>query len=563
MKIVNFTNDYILLNFDESFNNDKDAFLSSKSFNVVFKNYYKYLKDNKHSLLLLLKGLTPDFIIEIYCQLVKYELKTVVRRNEKFTLDHALPLYEFTEGFFDYWRKLLRYGLLESLLSVDDKLTTYHKEFNDLILSTFRIITQKLRGESYSVNYEHAVGLNASMQIVKHKLPNIKPYSVINGIPFVTQIVSSTPQTINTKSNTPLSSFKPLTFSYNPLSHVKLSKSHFIAFPFMVGSLLAFIYIHRDYLHHGVMLSNLFTLIHPTKLVDQKPNLVFIFGVEEDLYDGKFYHDTQNDVYLAFLQNNAKNDYFGNLKNMILTLHNIYMINHDYLPVRGTMVQITLNSNKVHNVLLYGDNESGKSETLSALYSIANDEIKDIKTIFEDMGTLKLLEDKIVANGTERGAFLNLDQAGQGYAYTVLDKAIIVNPTLPEPKLVLPIISHEFITKNHTVDILLYVNNYDDKEGISAFKTANDAMKVFKKGTRKIKGINGEKALVSTYLVNPYGPLQYMKQTDILLPKYFNALKTNNVYVGEIYTKISLTGEELRGPRNAALTLLKLIKDKE
>ena len=77
-----------------------------------------------------------------------------------------------------------------------------------------------------------------------------------------------------------------------------------------------------------------------------------------------------------------KNDYFGYLKKMLLTLHNVYMINNGMLPIHGAMVKITLDNNKTKNVCIIGDSGAGKSETLEALRVVGGDIVKKYGNYF-------------------------------------------------------------------------------------------------------------------------------------------------------------------------------------
>ena len=65
--------------------------------------------------------------------------------------------------------------------------------------------------------------------------------------------------------------------------------------------------------------------------------------------------------------------------------------------------------------------------------------------------------------------------------------------------------------------------------------------------------------ITKTYFANPFGPMQRSAQTDVLIHSYFNLLFKNGINVGEVYTKLAVPNEELRGPSNAAIALLKLI----
>ena len=560
MKTLHFNDDYALLYLDGVDLKDKEIILKSKGFLLIFKRYFKTLKEKDSVILRALKGLSVELITSFYMDLLRYELKTVIRRQEKITKDHVLPLYELTEGFYDYWRKFERYAFLNGDKNGVDDLLKLNHDFNEVVLVTYRTISQKLLGDHFHVYRQLPAGISAAMLYRSHKLTNLKDYKVIDGIPFITKMVTSPPFIIHSKSNTRKGTFNPLTFSYNPISKLKLDKNDFVAFPLYVGPLLAFVYIHRNFLHHGIALSNLFEFADYSAFKDAKPNLIYVFGVEEEMFDNKFYHDTVNDIYLGFVMKSDDNDYFGYLKKMLLTLHNLYMINHDYLPIHGAMVEITLKPNLKKNVVIVGDSGAGKSETLEALRQIGSNDIKDIKVIFDDMGTFKLMGDDVVANGTETGAFVRLDDLEQGYAYEIMDRALFLNPALVNSRVVIPLSRYQYIIKDHKIDMVLYANNYEEKTGLRIFKKPEEAMSVFKKGVRMAKGTTSEVGMTQTYFANPFGPLQMRAKTDLLIPNYFKALHASGVILGEIYTNLAVPNEERRGPSNAAVALLKCLE---
>jgi hypothetical protein len=63
---------------------------------------------------------------------------------------------------------------------------------------------------------------------------------------------------------------------------------------------------------------------------------------------------------LGFVSRLDKNDYFGYLKKMLLTLHNLAMIDQKKLPIHGAMVSIVLNNDETKNIVVVGDSGAGK-----------------------------------------------------------------------------------------------------------------------------------------------------------------------------------------------------------
>ena len=289
---------------------------------------------------------------------------------------------------------------------------------------------------------------------------------------------------------------------------------------------------------------------------NKSPDIIYIYGIKENEYDCKYYYDEVDNIYFGFVSRYDKNDYFGYLKKMLLTLHNLYMINHNCLPLHGAMVSVHLFNNKKKNIILIGDSGAGKSETLEALRIIGKDSIKQMKVIFDDMGTLSFYDNKVVATGTEIGAFVRLDDLDAGYAYQEMDLAIFLNPNQKNARVIIPISQYNYIIQYHKIDLFLYANNYDNKNDLVCFGSLDEALNIFKKGLRQAKGTTNEIGLVSSYFANPFGPLQEKAKTEILLEKYFKALSEQKVIIGEIYTKLALPNYEVLGPKEAAQNLL-------
>ena len=70
---------------------------------------------------------------------------------------------------------------------------------------------------------------------------------------------------------------------------------------------------------------------------------------------------------------------------MLLTLHNVYSIDENKLPIHCSMVNILLKNGIQKNIIVVGDSGAVKSETLEALRVIGEDDIKDMRVVFDDM----------------------------------------------------------------------------------------------------------------------------------------------------------------------------------
>ena len=199
--------------------------------------------------------------------------------------------------------------------------------------------------------------------------------------------------------------------------------------------MLIYIYFHEKFFELGFSLCNLFELAHDEDLA-RPPDGVYAFGVPGDVLDHLadfptiFYDDQNHNMLVAAVPNRDELGYFGYLKKMVLTLHNIIMMKREAWPFHGALVKIVLKNQKEATLLIIGDTGAGKSETLEAFRILGDEYLTETKIIADDMGSLKIgASGEIVGYGTEIGAFIRLDDLQPGYAFGQLDRTIIMCPS--------------------------------------------------------------------------------------------------------------------------------------
>lgn len=564
MKKFHLTDEYVLMNFDSSEIDSKVSIINSWHFQNVLRQFYTRLQKEDHEILKQLGYPTTQELLGFYRLLITHNFDQASQIDPnliKFRTKRR-PLLHFTNMFYDHWRALNRFGMMRSSMAHPQsakypEMIAATEVFSENIIALYRSITETILGRPHTVYRQLPAGTNASLLYATYRLNLEEGYENLYRIPLITTVATQPPFIVYTKSNIREGVFEEI--DHNPINYLSIDNTHYYIFPLLVGDLLAFCYIHRDLLHQGIGLTNLFEIASPDYCKNAKPDLIFLYGIREDEFDCKFHHDKENDVYIGFVSRAAKNDYFGYLKKMVLTLHNVAMINRGNLPVHGAMVRIDLNNNKRRNVVIIGDSGAGKSETLEALRVIGKDYIKSMEVVFDDMGVFSINNKVVSGSGTEIGAFVRLDDLDAGYAYEEFDRAIFMNPDQTNARLIMPLSSYEFISTKHPIHLVLYANNYEDKEGLRLFDNVDEALDVFKAGRRRAKGTTSEKGLVESYFANPFGPLQRKEQTEVLLENYFNLLDQRGVLLGELYTKLALPGFETSGPQLASEILLQYL----
>lgn len=567
MKRFHLTDHYALINFNAVLCDSEVHIVSSKSFEMVLSQYIRKLRKNKDLLVQDFKGIRIQMIHDAYKLLLIYDYLDVDKKNPALMplLAKRSAFYRFTESFYDYWRKLERIGMVignkrfphesnaQSLINTADS-------FNQKILYLYRTVTQNILGRNFYTFRQLPAGVNANIVLIPYKYSTNPSYHNLQNVHFIQEVLTRPPFIIYSKSNKREGFFKEI--FENPLDKIQINRLHYLVYPIKVGKLLAFVYIHRDFIHHGIALSNLFEAASFSDYEHRKPDLLYVYGVKEDAFDCSYYKDLKEGIYIGVVSRLDKNDYFGYMKKMLLTLYNIHSIDHKRLPIHGAMVKVSLNNGIEKNIVVMGDSGAGKSETLEALRTIGKEYIRDMRIIFDDMGTFYLKNKRIYATGTEIGAFVRLDDLDAGYAYQEMDRAIFLNPHQTNARIILPVSPYDFVVKDHLVDLLFYANNYlDTEDGLHYFTDIKEALRVFKEGKRFAKGTTSEVGLVESYFANPFGPVQQRADTDILIDQMFKVLYQQKIKVGELYTRLAIKGKAMDGPVEAAKKLLKLLAE--
>lgn len=510
-----------------------------------------------------------DAAIEVFKLLTVFNIDEVVAVDNKYSIffeDKDLFI-EVTELLFAYWKKLERYTIVrnnrlgEGLQNV--RFIQANDMFNDLILSTGRRIQATVNGRESRIFRQSTAGANAGLTLNDVNWNCPIEYKGLTAIPFISTVVFHPPYISYTKRNTRDGIFQE--HQQNPIENIVLNEDDWFVFPAKVGSMLTFVYFHKDFMVHGVGLSNLFEIATETEYIGKKPDMIYVFGYPDGHEEKRtfYYKDKKNDILIGYANYCDDIDYFGYMKKMLLTLHNVKQIENKRLPIHGAMVNIVLRNGKESNIIIMGDSGAGKSESLEAFRTLNENYIRHMRVIFDDMGYLKKEDDgTIKAYGTEIGAFVRVDDLDPAYAFAQLDRGVYTNMDKVNARVTIPISTYEIISRGYPIDYFLYANNYNEaNKKILIYDDLDKAIPIFEDGARKAKGTTTEKGLVKSYFANPFGPVQEREATEKLVRMYFKEMKDAGVKIGEIHTSLAIDGKAKDGPREAAEELFSLINE--
>ena len=540
----------VMLNFTAKYCTSSDELLSSSGFRKILNSYVLKITKKDTEVYKLLKALAGDKditeeVTHLFKLLIVFDTDSIEKldvKYERFFADKDLVV-EFIEELYSYWRKFERYAIIrnkkfEAGLQNANFFNSMNN-FTNLVLATYRKIEETVMKTKHRVYRQLPAGANLGI-IVSNVNWNIpKEYYALEKVNFINSVILQPPFITYPKQNTRKGIFKEV--NENPIEGMYLNSEDWLCYPAKVGSLLAFIYFNKDFMAQGVTLANLFELAQEEEYANKKPDIVFVYGARD--FDPKmktlFYNDKINDIMVGYINYSEDIDYFGYVKKMTLTLHNLKMIEQGGLPIHGAMVNVTMKTGDNFNIVIMGDSGAGKSESLEAFRVLSEEYVKEMKVIFDDMGVLKIKDGKILGYGTEVGAFVRLDDLDSGYAYKQMDRSIFMNPNKVNARVVIPISSYATIMNGYPIEYFLYANNYEEGEELAFFKTPEEAKEVFVAGKRMAKGTTSEKGIVTSYFANPFGPVQKQKETDVLISKISKRIYKiiNEEFGGELNEK--------------------------
>lgn len=491
-----------------------------------------YLQSRGHNESLEFENLSAEEYIEV----IKHIMSDHFDDLQRFSRGEIL---QSIEDLYSFYRSFLRISVLNLHDSdmIAKNFMMIDNQFNDLVLLFYRTIEEKLQGHSNQTYRQVSAGSSACVLTQSHQWPAPKEYEALQSIRFIDSLMLRPPMMMTTPSNKRQGVFSSST--NNPINNFNPSSDEWYCFPAKIGESLAYIYFHQDYFVSGISLANLFELADAKTVDGRKPDLILLFGVPET-EDGSchYYHDEANDLWVGEVPYNDQTTYFGYMKKMCLTLHNLHMIEENRLPIHGSMVKIKFANGKTKTVVFFGDSGAGKSESIEALQEVANDQIIRIETIFDDMGSFTLEGDNLYAQGTEIGAFVRLDDLSSAVAFNNMDRGIYLNPAQKNARVIIPADSYENVIAHHKIDMYVYANNYDDAIGIHRFDDQEEAKETFISGKRKALGTTDETGMSTTFFANPFGPVQQEAKTRPIIDQVFEHLFEHKIFVGEIYTHL-------------------------
>jgi hypothetical protein len=559
-----------------------EELLSSPLFLELLERYCAELERSDSYLLALFKNRKPDrnardmlaLTLQHLAKLPADAVTKLVEGAAVFFKNSAL-FADFIEQLYNYWRSYDRFILCDSEGNRLDKrpYRTFNltiEKLTDLIRGAYRDTIENITKTHPRIYRQTTAAAEIAAISLPRKLDLPADLSTrLSDISVIRQILINPPLILNPPMNKRTGRF--IKVDSNPLADIDFADDEWLCYPARVGHLIILIYFHATFFELGFSLCNLFELADDDEL-RTTPDAVYAFGVPEGALDHLadfptvFYENPASGMLIAAASRGDAFGYFGYLKKMVLTLHNIKIMRSGSFPFHGAFVKILLAGGKEKNILIIGDTGAGKSETLEAFRTIGSNALKGMFIIADDMGSIEIdATGALRGYGTETGAFLRLDDLQPGYAFGQIDRSIIMSPSQTNARIVMPVTTIDMVTSGHSVDMILYANNYEqvdeDHPIIERFEKVEQAFNVFREGTVMSKGTTTSTGIVHSYFANIFGPPQYKDLHDEIALNYFSSFFKHGIFVGQMRTRLGIAGYETCGPEDAARALLDSLQD--
>ncbi len=538
------TDDIAIINFDLTCPETKSGLLKTPGFRELTLKYLDYLKLRDPDIYeWALAGGSAEAAVTDLLKLMRTAVVFEASEIDNKYLDGTDNMLTFVEFYFDFWKARDRYSVSTSNVSNAGSTEYVDRDhaFNELVRNTFRTLEQSLMGKRIRVFRQQPSSTNGALSCYNAPDTGLSErYDFLKNIMFIDSIMLRTPMLLHPKSNKREGLFKEV--DRNPAYTFEGDTNEYFCYPAKVGSLLIDICFHRDYIANGISCANLFELATPEE-ASSRPDGIVLFGNPDGLDECSFYHDKDEDVWVGSVSSSNKIEYFGYMKKMVLTIHNVIMLNRGWLPIHGAFINVTLMNGATKGICLMGDSGAGKSETIEAMKALGNDRIKKIDVVFDDMGTFHIEDGIPYAQGTEIGAFVRLDDLDPGAPYRDMNRSIFFNPEQLNARVITPAAPYNIVVANHRIDLYAYANNYEDFLGLRKIESIEDAKEIFVRGRRMAKGTTQEMGLSETYFANPFGPMQMQEKCEPIIDDIFDALEKNNAFIGEAFTHLGINPE--------------------
>lgn len=262
----------------------------------------------------------------------------------------------------------------------------------------------------------------------------------------------------------------PIQFSHNfPFSQISLNSSAFFAISIQIHHVNGLIFLPREDSALLIAISSLYQIATPKT----HPDFFLIYGVKQPEDEHTLYFDQTNHLYVGCFCKATYDDSFQDCVKMIQSLYSMISLENHDLTISASMVTLQIN-HQLFGLLLCGEEHSGKSELLDAFLTQCEQAELDIIKVFENYGTLHLLDETLAATGTQIGASIHAQALPRARIYEKLSSSVLVKEDHMISYFLTPFTTYEETCQFHAIQMICCMNKQTDQHRHQDFTVLDD-----------------------------------------------------------------------------------------
>lgn len=283
--------------------------------------------------------------------------------------------------------------------------------------------------------------------------PHHQPYSSLSleNIPLIDQVHISQNASIDLPKSTTQTKLHWIT--QFPYANISIDPLQYLAISIQITDYQGILYLPLYAISCICAISTLYQIKKPSEHND----FYMIYGVQTPENQNVLYYDETNQLYLGLSTKSSPIPSLSECIKMIQALYCAICLKKQDLNIPSSMITIQKGQVSI-GLLLCGEANSGKSELLDAFMNECKKEGWSITKIFENYGTLHILDERLVATGSQIGAMIHGDALPRTTIYNALSSSVLVKEEHTTTFFLTPFTTYEETCRFHSIDMIVFMD---------------------------------------------------------------------------------------------------------
>ncbi len=239
------------------------------------------------------------------------------------------------------------------------------------------------------------------------------------------------------------------------LHKTSLDPRHYFGISIQIADCHGVIFLPRQECALLIALSSLYALREPSA----HPDFYLCYGIRSKQRENHISYDSGNELTIGYsakdIDDSCSLEECSQMLQAMIAIINLRK--HD-LTIQGTMCELHIRG-QAYGILICGKNEIGNSALMDALLCLLEEKECAVTKVFENYGTLHLLDDALYASGAQIGAAIASDALSKQRLLSLLSSSVLIQEENVFSLLLTPFATYEETCAFHHVDAIWYLDD--------------------------------------------------------------------------------------------------------